>query len=134
MNRNIQEVAGRPPPDPAVALPDPAKTLQIEPEMVAAWFRLPRDQRPRLIDCREDYEIAICHIDGHEWIPLAKFPSAVEQMAADQARGIVIYCHHGMRSLRAAEFLRTHGIENAFSLVGGIEAWAERIVPTMSRY
>lgn len=115
-------------------LPDPAHTLEVAPEDVAEWIGLPARQRPRLIDCREEDELAICRIAGHEWFSLGKFPESLLQLTADATRGVVIYCHHGMRSLRAANFLRAHGVENAFSMKGGIEDWAARIDPEMARY
>jgi rhodanese-related sulfurtransferase len=117
-----------------VTLPDPAGTLEITPEAVAKWIHLPRDQRPRLIDCREEDELAICQIAGNEWFPLGIFPTAGARLTADDARGVVVYCHHGMRSLRGASILRALGVERAFSMKGGIEAWAELIDPEMSRY
>lgn len=109
-------------------------SLEISPAEVAAWIHLPRDQRPRLIDCREADELTICQIPGNEWFPLGSFPTAGERLTADRGRGIVVYCHHGMRSLRAASFLRAQGVEKAYSMRGGIEAWAEIIDPTTARY
>jgi rhodanese-related sulfurtransferase len=115
-------------------LPEPESTLEISAEAVAKWVALPADQRPRLIDCREADELTICQIEGNEWVPLGSFSSAGERLTADVARGIVVYCHHGMRSLRAAHFLRESGVANAFSMAGGVHAWAERIEPGMARY
>ena len=115
-------------------LPDPSTTLEVSPEAVAKWLHLPRDQRPRLIDCREPDELTLCQIPGHEWFPLGIFPTAGPKLTADAARGFVVYCHHGMRSLRAVSILRAQGVENAFSMKGGIEAWAEVIDPEMARY
>lgn len=115
-------------------LPDAAATWEINPEAVAAWIHLPRDQRPRLIDCRERDELAICQIAGNEWFPLGIFPTAGPALAGDDARGIVVYCHHGMRSLRGASILRAQGVEKVFSMKGGIEAWAELVDPEMPRY
>lgn len=115
-------------------LPDPAATLEVSPAEVAGWIDLPAGQRPRLIDCREDDELAICQVAGNEWVPLGTFPEALAKLTADTSRGIVVYCHHGMRSLRAASFLRAHGVEMAFSMSGGIEDWARMIDPEMARY
>lgn len=117
-----------------ITLPDAASTLEITPEAVAQWVHLPREQRPRLIDCREADELTICQIAGNEWFPLGIFPTAGERLTADASRGVVVYCHHGMRSLRGASILRAQGVENAFSMKGGIEAWAERTDPEMPRY
>lgn len=115
-------------------LPDPAFTLEITPAAVSAWVDLPSEQRPRLIDCREADELAICQIRGNEWFPLGTFPVAGAKLTADRERGIVVYCHHGMRSLRAAAFLRAQGVENAFSMSGGIDLWSRLIDPEVPRY
>jgi rhodanese-related sulfurtransferase len=120
--------------DSTSALPDPAVTLEIHAEEIAKWLHLPREQRPRLIDCREEDELAICQITGNEWVPLGSFPVSLEMLQRNSGQGIVIYCHHGMRSLRAAEFLRAHGVKLAFSMRGGIDAWSRVIDQTMSRY
>lgn len=116
------------------SLPDPEVTLEISLAAVAEWVRLPAEQRPRLIDCREADELAICRIEGNEWIPLGMFPSSLEKLTAGTGRGVVVYCHHGMRSHRAAAFLRAHGVENAFSMSGGIDAWSAYIDPAVARY
>ncbi|MEI6818220.1 MAG: rhodanese-like domain-containing protein [Verrucomicrobiota bacterium] len=115
-------------------LPDPTSTLEITPAAVFAWVKKPRDQRPRLIDCREVDELAICQIPGNDWFPLGTFPAAGAKLTADSERGIVVYCHHGMRSLRAAAFLRAQGVENAFSMSGGIDLWSRLIDPEVPRY
>jgi adenylyltransferase/sulfurtransferase len=39
-----------------------------------------------------------------------------------------------MRSQRACDWLRHAGYEQVFNLTGGIEAWADRVEPTMRRY
>jgi rhodanese-related sulfurtransferase len=39
-----------------------------------------------------------------------------------------------MRSQRAAMFLRSRGVENTFSMAGGIEAWTDQIDPSMPQY
>jgi rhodanese-related sulfurtransferase len=115
-------------------LPDASVTMEISPEAVAEWIALPPEDRPRLIDCREEDELGICRISGNEWIPLGLFPGARETLLARNERGVVVVCHHGVRSLRATHFLRSIGVENAFSMKGGIEAWAVRIDPEMARY
>jgi rhodanese-related sulfurtransferase len=116
------------------SLPDAETTLEISPRAVAEWCRLPADQRPRLIDCREDEELSICRIDGSEWFPLGSFPQVIGKLTADSGRGVVVFCHHGMRSQRAAAFLRAHGVSNAFSMSGGIDMWSEIIDPSVPRY
>ena len=115
-------------------LPDAAETLEVSPDSVAEWVKFPRNQRPRLIDCREEDELAICQIQGNEWIPLGLFSGVREILATGNERGVVVYCHHGVRSLRAVNFLRAMGVDNAFSMRGGIEEWSRHVDASVARY
>jgi rhodanese-related sulfurtransferase len=47
---------------------------------------------------------------------------------------IVTICHHGMRSLDAAAYLRGHGFSKTRSMSGGIDAWAVQVDPNVPRY
>jgi rhodanese-related sulfurtransferase len=47
---------------------------------------------------------------------------------------IITVCHHGMRSLNAAEFLRSKGFENTQSMRGGIDAWSMLVDHGIPRY
>ena len=114
-------------------LPDAAATEEISPPAMAEWIDLPASERPRVIDCREEDEIAICQIKGSEWVPLGDFPAKSAVLTKNADRGVVVVCHHGMRSLRGARFLRSVGI-NAFSMRGGVDAWATEIDTEMVRY
>ena len=88
----------------------------------------------RLIDCREEDEYAICKIDQAELLPLSNFPNDYPVRLPDKNETILIYCHHGMRSLRAAEYLTQLGYTNVINLQGGIEAWALEVDPNVPRY
>ena len=115
-------------------LSNPQTHIEVSPAQVASWIQLPSQERPRLIDCREKEELEICQIVGNEWFPLSTLAETIDRLTADTERGIVIYCHHGMRSQRAVMFLRSRGVENAFSMAGGIEAWTDQINPSLNRY
>ena len=88
----------------------------------------------RLIDCREQDEWDICHIDGAELMPLTRFGEEATAKLQDKNQRIIIYCHHGMRSLRAASWLRQTGFDNVQSMAGGIAAWSDYVDPEMPRY
>ncbi|MCX8202899.1 MAG: rhodanese-like domain-containing protein [Nitrososphaeria archaeon] len=46
----------------------------------------------------------------------------------------MVYCHTGQRSALAVKLLRDIGITRAHNLAGGVDAYAERIDPSMPRY
>jgi adenylyltransferase/sulfurtransferase len=85
-----------------------------------------------LLDVREPQEYEIARIEGAVLIPLGQLPDRLAEL--EGATDIVVQCHSGMRSARAVQFLREHGIGDAVNLAGGIEAWSERIDPSVPRY
>lgn len=84
-----------------------------------------------LIDVREEYEEQICTLGGR-LMPMRQIPDRMEEL--DRSRPIIVYCHHGFRSLRAVQFLRAQGFTRARSLAGGIDAWGRKYDPGMPRY
>lgn len=87
------------------------------------------------IDCREEDEHAICHIEGATLIPLSNFATAMEQaLPEDKDQPIIVYCHHGMRSLRATNFLRKKGYAQTWSMAGGIDLWSQEIDKDVAQY
>jgi rhodanese-related sulfurtransferase len=70
-------------------------------------------------------------IDGARHIPLADLPDRIGEL--DPSAEVVTVCHHGARSSLARDLLAAAGFQ-AKSLAGGIDAWAERVDPTLSRY
>ena len=104
--------------------------IQISPQELAAALK--DDSPPRLIDVREPEEQAIATLDG----AVLASQELVQTMMSDWPRDtrIVTYCHHGLRSLEAASYLIGHGFKNVRSLRGGIDAWAEDVDSSISRY
>lgn len=89
-----------------------------------------------LIDCRTEKERAIATIDGSIFVPLDEFASRAPDLAQEvhDDQQVVIYCHHGVRSLKAAAWLRAAGVEHAMSMAGGIDAWSKRIDASVMVY
>ncbi len=104
--------------------------LQIKPREVKE--RLDRGERFLLVDVREPWEHQICRIEGARLIPLGSLAAKLPPL--EEAEDVVLYCHHGIRSLDAAAWLRAQGVEGARSLAGGIERWATEIDPGVPRY
>jgi rhodanese-related sulfurtransferase len=87
----------------------------------------------RLIDVREPVEHAICHIEGATLIPMQSIPQRLNELD-DPATRTVVFCHHGMRSLSVADWLRWQGVENCQSMAGGIDLWSVQVDPSVPRY
>ncbi len=91
-----------------------------------------RGERPVLLDVREPHEYALADLPGSLKVPLGALPGKFEQVPRDKE--LVVYCRSGARSGNAVQFLRQMGYEKAVNLAGGINAWAERIDPSMRKY
>ena len=88
-----------------------------------------------LLDCREDYEHATARIEPCELIPMNTIPSNLSRIEAlADGKQLVVYCHHGVRSLNTVVWLRRQGIETALSLTGGIDRWSMEIDTSVPRY
>ena len=87
-----------------------------------------------LIDVRQPWEHEKAALPGSILIPLAELSARAAEIAPPDNALVVAYCHHGIRSLTAAQLLERLGFRPAASLVGGIDAWAVEVDPTMPRY
>ncbi|MGE0826300.1 MAG: rhodanese-like domain-containing protein [Candidatus Binatia bacterium] len=85
-----------------------------------------------LLDVREPEEVALVRLPGAIHIPMGEVPGRLHELDPDKE--IVVYCHHGVRSLRVANFLAQRDFTQVTSLAGGIDAWAIEIEPGMARY
>ncbi|HEX8373168.1 MAG TPA: rhodanese-like domain-containing protein [Chthoniobacterales bacterium] len=102
---------------------------------VADYARLrDSDQPPFLLDVREPDEYATAKISGSVLVPLSDITSRVQEVLPGKDAHIVVQCHHGMRSARAAEYLKQIGYQKVQNLTGGIDAWSVEIDPTVPVY
>ncbi len=92
------------------------------------------EQKPLLVDCREQEERELANIDKSVHLPMSNLPEGMEVLAGQEQAPIVVYCHHGIRSQNVAAWLTQQGFGNVRSLTGGIDAWAVEIEPGMVRY
>lgn len=106
----------------------------LSPVALRDWLNDERDERPApfLLDVREPNEYAYCHLDGATLISLRTIPQRLNEIPRDRA--IIAMCHHGMRSLQAAQFLENAGFMNIYNLTGGVAAWADQVDPNFPRY
>src|SRR5215203_3389854 len=66
-------------------------------------MRLDQGTSVVLLDVREDEEVAIVRLPGAVHIPMGEVPGRLHELDPDKE--IIVYCHHGVRSLRVAQFL-----------------------------
>ena len=86
----------------------------------------------QLIDCREEYEYEIAHLDG-ELIPMGEIANNIEKISKEKP--VIIHCRTGGRSGAICNMLEMqHGFDNVYNLKGGILAWADEIDPSMTKY
>jgi rhodanese-related sulfurtransferase len=93
-----------------------------------------------VLDVRETHERILTQIplptgviDLH--VPLGLLRENLERLREAAARGrLVVYCHHGVRSLVAAEWLAGMGVTGGCDLVGGIDLWSRTVDPGVARY
>ena len=89
---------------------------------------------PRLIDVREEDEWAVAKITGAELLPLSQWPDIAVQRLTDKSQPLLIQCHHGARSGRAAAWLLSQGFTDVTNLAGGIDAWSALVDESVPRY
>jgi rhodanese-related sulfurtransferase len=94
--------------------------------------RLSGDHPPIVIDVREADEVEIARLDGAVHVPLSRFRSAIESL--DRHAEYVVVCHHGIRSGQAATLMTDRGFMRVANLLGGLDAWAREVDPSMPRY
>jgi len=85
-----------------------------------------------LIDVREPHEWQIAKIPGARLIPLGELPNRLGEI--DPHREILLHCKTGGRSGRALKFLKEKGYKKLKNVVGGIEAWATHVDPSVPKY
>jgi rhodanese-related sulfurtransferase len=105
--------------------------IEIDPSEVKR--RLDAGDRLRMVDVREPFEHDQAHIEGTELIPMRSVPQSLESLRTGTGQ-LVLFCHHGMRSLQVAEWLRRQGWEDCVSMAGGIDRWSLEIDATVPRY
>jgi len=87
-----------------------------------------------LLDVRQPWENQLARLPDSLHIPLNDLPHRAGEVRAEAGQPVVVYCHHGVRSLAAARYLERLGFTQVYSLAGGIDAWSCEVDPTVPRY
>ena len=75
-----------------------------------------------VIDVREPEEYVAGHVAGAQLIPLNEVVGRLDEIPTGEP--LYIICQSGVRSLKAARFLRASGYD-ATSVAGGTKAWID---------
>jgi monothiol glutaredoxin len=108
---------------------EPPSVKRLRPEDLKGM--LDRNEKLELLDVRTGGEVQA-----------AKMPRA--RVLGDDAKAflegldretpLVFVCHHGVRSRAAAEAALRMGFKKVYNLEGGIDAWSEKVDPSVPRY
>ncbi len=85
-----------------------------------------------LIDVREVWEYNFAKLENSELMPLGLFDKHATGIKS--IKKIVIYCHHGIRSYQACEYLQNLGFAQLYNLDGGIDAWSKEVDNSVPLY
>jgi rhodanese-related sulfurtransferase len=107
--------------------------MEITPRV--AKLRMDAGEKLRLIDVREPFEFQQARIAGAELIPMGTVPTQLQHLdAVADDETLIVYCHHGVRSLQVVNWLREQGVAACQSMSGGIDQWSREIDPSVPRY
>lgn len=109
-----------------------APVQPLSPTALAAWLDDPSRPRPLLLDVREPWEYATCHLDRAALVPMREIAERWSEL--DLEVPIVCICHHGARSMQVAAFLSTRGAADIHNLTGGLAAWTREVDPGFPTY
>lgn len=105
---------------------------QITATQLKAWLTDSARVQPLLLDVREPWEFAICHIPASILMPMKSVSARHPELNRDA--DVVVICHHGARSFQAGLFLEQAGFGAIINLQGGVAAWAQDVDPAMPSY
>jgi rhodanese-related sulfurtransferase len=90
------------------------------PEIDVDELDVQRAKGAPVFDVREPDEYVEAHVPGARLVPLATVPDQLAEFPSDAP--VYVVCASGGRSRRAAEYLRSNGVD-AINVAGGTKAW-----------
>lgn len=90
--------------------------------------------KPTLIDVREQHELSHGMIEDAIHIPMQEIPNKLSDLEQEKVNKVVLICRSGNRSNQVGQFMEQNGFSDVINLVGGMNAWASKIDPTMTVY
>ena len=118
--------------DDVIADDDPILDCEVNEEAILEYQN--SGEKIVFIDIRESYEYRQGYIENALMIPMNHIPKFQQSFTNESIK--IIYCAAGMRSFDVCVYLRQQGIENVFSMEGGVGTWAKHsyVYPEESQY
>ena len=102
----------------------------MTPTEAATWLQ--QENAPQFIDVRTPEEFALARVPGALLMPMDEV--ATRSLELDPDSPVLIICHHGIRSMRVAMFLKSRDFEDPINVTGGIDRWSLEQDPQIPRY
>lgn len=87
-----------------------------------------------ILDVREPWEHELAAFKESKLIPLGMLHTRAEDELDIKDSPVVIYCHHGIRSMQACAILASLGYTDLLNLSGGIDRYSHEIDPSIPVY
>jgi rhodanese-related sulfurtransferase len=84
------------------------------------------------VDVRETWERDVAAIQPSRHVPMGDVPARIQEL--DPEDHIIVFCHHGVRSMNVTAWLRQQGFEKVQSMRGGIDRWSKTVDPKVPLY
>lgn len=108
--------------------------LSLEIECLQVKEMIDQGEEFLLLDCRNPEEYVLAHLEQAQLIPMQELPRRISELVPYKSSRIVVYCHHGRRSLQVTAWLRQQGFLKSQNMTGGIDAWSLVVEPRLPRY
>ncbi|MCC5829445.1 MAG: hypothetical protein JJU36_08355 [Phycisphaeraceae bacterium] len=110
------------------------KDWEVSPRQTHALLPAIQSGQILLVDCRTPAEHAVAQLEPVLLLPVQHTADRIDELLPHRDRPIIIFCHHGMRSLRMTSMLREAGFSDVRSMAGGIDLWSLTVDPSVPRY
>lgn len=94
--------------------------------------QIQRDSKTTIIDIRDPKDYNEQHLPGSINIPLPEINADNAKLLKHKDKSVIVTCHAGHQSGKAAKQLVTLGFDKIFMLNGGLLAWVKANMPTES--
>jgi rhodanese-related sulfurtransferase len=118
----------------------PAVVHSMTVEKLQSIIKASQLQDFQLVDVREESELEMARlkVDGVINLPLSLAGQWTQQIQRgdllDPEKPVLCMCHHGVRSMKMANFLIQNDFETVYNIEGGIAAYATEVDPSVGFY